>query len=253
MCVTDPRAGIWLEHRLRYTGQRRYILGSVVNTGNGGPSQAGIRVVVQENNTQESAVLKVFAVLTIAMSSLMLPASAKAAPILQVDGGILTGALGVNVGGSLYDVQFVDGSCSSLFESCNGASDFDFTTQASATAAATALVSQVFGTGDLFDSTPALTRGCVGTTGNCSLFIPFSDSGNDFTAALAINNAGVTVDTVALLTALRHSDFTDLTNRTFAKFTEAAAPAPAPIPEPASLVLLGSGLAGVVARARRRK
>jgi len=40
---------------------------------------------------------------------LLVVTSASAAPIL-VTGGILTGATGVDVGGTLYDVEFLDGS-----------------------------------------------------------------------------------------------------------------------------------------------
>ena len=45
---------------------------------------------------------------------------AMAVPTLLVDGsGILQGADGVTVGSSLYNVRFKDGSCNSLFNSCN--------------------------------------------------------------------------------------------------------------------------------------
>jgi hypothetical protein len=51
---------------------------------------------------------------------------AAAAPTLQINGsGLLTGALNVDVGGTLSDVQFLEGPCFSLFNSC-GVSDFDF-------------------------------------------------------------------------------------------------------------------------------
>jgi hypothetical protein len=46
------------------------------------------------------------------LALLMVPQVVAAAPILQASsGGILTGATGVDVNGTLYDVQFVDGSC----------------------------------------------------------------------------------------------------------------------------------------------
>ena len=66
-----------------------------------------------------------------------LQSSAVAAPILQVSGGVLTGATGVNVGGTLYDVQFVDGSCNSLF---NGCTQFALTNGLDATTASLALL-----------------------------------------------------------------------------------------------------------------
>src|SRR5262245_20131856 len=85
-----------------------------------------------------------------------------ALPILQVNGsGILTGALGVQVGSSLFNVQFVEGSCNSLFNSCNPAS-FNFPSLSLADAASSALLMDVFIDSVLgdFDSHPELTFGC---------------------------------------------------------------------------------------------
>src|SRR3954465_15827217 len=80
---------------------------------------------------------------------------------LQISGGELTGASEVNVGGTLYNVEFVDGSCNSLFSGCIDAS-FTFHTASTAAAAAQALIDQVFTDGPQgnFDSRPELTVGC---------------------------------------------------------------------------------------------
>ncbi len=71
--------------------------------------------------------------------------SVHASALLVVSGGILTGAKGVDVGGTLYDVEFMDGTCVALFNGCdNPATDLTFTTQADALAASQALLDQVF-------------------------------------------------------------------------------------------------------------
>jgi hypothetical protein len=105
--------------------------------------------------------------------------SVHASALLVVSGGILTGAKGVDVGGTLYDVEFMDGTCVALFNGCdNPATDFTFTTQADALAASQALLDQVFldgGQGN-FDSTPSLTVGCLvndDATG-CLALTPFA-------------------------------------------------------------------------------
>src|SRR3954464_4666147 len=81
-----------------------------------------------------------------------------AAPILQVDGGKLTGASGVNVNGTLYDVQFVEGKCNDLFSGCDQSSDFVFVTQAAADLASSALLNDLF-TG-IYGSDPTKILGC---------------------------------------------------------------------------------------------
>ena len=91
-----------------------------------------------------------------------LTSSADATSLLVDASGILTGATEVQVGSTLYTVEFVDGSCVDLFTGCDELSDFNFTTEADALAASAALNGvfvDVQGGGQ-FDSNPALTLGC---------------------------------------------------------------------------------------------
>ena len=86
-----------------------------------------------------------------------------AAPILQIDAsGQLTGATGVDVDGTYYDVEFKDGTCIDLYNGCNEGSDFTFWTESDARRAAEALLSQVLvdGSEGYFDSLPSLTKPC---------------------------------------------------------------------------------------------
>jgi hypothetical protein len=110
---------------------------------------------------------------------LVLMASGAQAATLNVVGGQLMGASDVLVDGSLYDVQFLDGTCIDLYNGCDEASDFTFQTFAASLLASQALLDQVFldGVSGLFDSVPNLTAGC--NTGlepenvtECSAFTP---------------------------------------------------------------------------------
>lgn len=80
--------------------------------------------------------------------------------IWMVDSGKLTKAQGVNVSGNLYDVEFKEGTCASVFGACDTA-HFDFTTSGSALAASQALLDQVLINiaGYPFDDSPNLTYG----------------------------------------------------------------------------------------------
>ena len=80
--------------------------------------------------------------------------------------GILQGATGVTVGGALYDVELLNGSCPALFSGCDAASDFQFQTSGAATLAAQALLDQVFldGPQGMFDSLPLMNSGCAALT-----------------------------------------------------------------------------------------
>jgi len=104
---------------------------------------------------------------------LVLVASSAQAATLNVVGGQLLGASDVLVDGSLYNVEFLDGTCIDLYSGCDDVSDFTFQTQAAALLAAQALLDQVFLDGaDLFDTNPELTFGCV-DTGLCEAGTPY--------------------------------------------------------------------------------
>jgi len=128
------------------------------------------------------SVRKAFALAATITSFIAFSATPAAAAVLLVNGsGQLTGATGVDVGGTLYDVTFVDGTCAALFDGCNEISDFDFSDQATAEAAGQALFDQVFidGLPGNFDSNSGLTFGCEAPISYCHsypavvLSIPF--------------------------------------------------------------------------------
>ena len=100
--------------------------------------------------------------------------TASATAILNVVGGQLTGAQNVQVGGALYDVQFIDDSCINVFDGCDDVSDFDFDNALDAVAAGQALLDQVLldGPEGLFDTDPTATSGCADAV-NCFVFIPY--------------------------------------------------------------------------------
>ena len=98
----------------------------------------------------------------------LLSVQAGAAAVLDVDAsGQLIGATGVEIEGSFFTVEFVEGSCADVFDGCVDTAAFTFTDQFAASLAADALLDQVFLDGALgaFDSDPSLTRGCA-TSGN---------------------------------------------------------------------------------------
>jgi hypothetical protein len=116
-----------------------------------------------------------------------------ATPVVVV--GQLQGATDVNVGGTLYDVEFVEGTCVDLYDGCDDLSDFTFTTVADAGLAARALQDQVIldgGAGN-FDTVPNLTVGCSGAF--CGTAFPFAlPNATDVTIFSAVNQAAETGD-----------------------------------------------------------
>jgi len=179
-------------------------------------------------------------------------AQAGAEPTLLVTDGILTGAKNVSVLGALYDVTFVDGSCRKEFNGC--VEPFTFQDAEGATAAARALLDQVFvnsPAGD-FDDYPDRIFGCTARN-ECNSFIPYAIDYSDGAAALAISiavNGSLELQNYAYVrTGLTDDsiDFANIPLTNFARFQLAS-----PVPEPAviSLMMLGLGFLAVV---RRRK
>ncbi|OGU52176.1 MAG: hypothetical protein A2199_07630 [Hydrogenophilales bacterium RIFOXYA1_FULL_63_33] len=184
--------------------------------------------------------------------------SVQAAPILQTDitTGTLSGALNVDVNGTLYDVRFVDGTCMALFSGCDNGSDFPFATLAEATAAGQALLDFVFINipgSYRFDEFPGQTVGCLGTSTACSVYIP-TGIANDGSVqgVVAVNNISIASDFVGGLAGLAPS-YDTAANDSQHRFVWAAWSQPVTVPEPGALSIMVAGLLGLAfTRAGRR-
>ena len=168
---------------------------------------------------------------------------------LIVFGGELQGATNVDVNGTLFDVDFVDGSCVGIFTGCdNVADDFAFDTLEDAAAAAQALLDTVFIDGaapDLFDTDPELTRGCF-ETGVCRALIPFAlPFASVVRGVLPRNCSPVYTDSIGVTDRFRALSFVPDGSLVYAVFT--------PVPEPSTLAILAVGLAGMAFVACRRR
>lgn len=179
--------------------------------------------------------------------------AAIATPILQVTNGTLTGALNVDVGGALYDVQFMDGSCDTLFGGCT-AQNFTFTTAAAALTASQSLLDMVFIDVGIytFDHDPQYTRGCTNVA-ECRTFTPYSLTGLGLAeVASAVNYNPITTNSDGVMTTSipPSADLTSEANRTYAVWTPTVVTA---VPEPTTSALMAAGLFAATAFRRRRK
>jgi hypothetical protein len=180
-------------------------------------------------------------------SAVTLGIAAPATGAVQVvnGGGQLTGATGVVVNGVTYDVEFVDGTCSALFNSCDAVSDFTFQNSTDAAAAANALFAQV--TTGTFDTDPTLTFGCGATT--CFMVIPYGLNGTvqgNFDAILAGNGAASNATSSM---SNSPTTFDTATNRSFVWARFAAATG---VPEPSTWAMMLLGFLGIGLVVRRR-
>lgn len=174
------------------------------------------------------------------------------AATLNVVGGQLMGASGVDVGGALYNVEFVDGSCAALFDGCDEVSDFTFQTEAAATLASQALLDQVFidGPDGDFDSDTSLTNG-VEVNDLAYILNPYGipSLGNMLNVQSLNFSAtdGRTDYVTGPLTRLATNGDPSSAAATYAVFSVA------PIPLPAGGALLLTGLVGIAGVSRLRK
>jgi hypothetical protein len=152
---------------------------------------------------------------------------------LDVIGGQLFGASNVDVGGVLYDVEFLDGTCIAVYDGCDSNSDFTFQTVGSASVAAQALLDQVFvdGAPGAFDTDPELSNGCSDTD-FCFVDFPFEiAAGAAINVRVAINAAPPLLDSVAGINGAPGSSGVDLSassQDTWARWSLAVSPVPGP-------------------------
>lgn len=174
--------------------------------------------------------------------------TAQATTLLVIDAdGKLAGATGLTVGDRIYSVEFVDGSCASLFTGCDSNADFAFSSSSDAVAASIELVRSVFV--GRFDSDPGLTRGCQDQP-FCHVITPYASRhlGHAFEYVDAMN--GLDDDTDGVTVPLQDEASRDLSaepHLAFARWTEAIT-----VPEPGSLELALAATAGWILRAALR-
>lgn len=187
--------------------------------------------------------------------------SVQAAPIAVIDAnGLYTGFTGIDVGGTLYDVKFVEGSMFSLFGNPPVA---DFADSNAAAAASTQLLFALAATPAL-DAAPELTSGCS-EYGNlalaCFIWTSYTADSLGFNVIELRNgkeseqllnglndiNVANTVDTTTLRSPISGSSWV------YADWSVAGTPDPIPTPEPATVSLIGLGFAGLVSRARNHR
>lgn len=201
--------------------------------------------MMQANSKQARRARHWLAAAALGTAAMLGTTAARAEPLLHVEAGLLTGASGVLVNGTAYDVTFSDGSCNSLQLNCT---QFTFNNSADAAAAAQALLDQVF-TG-VYDSTPNLTRGCT-LASSClvsTIYGPDPSGPTDYNVATTTNSALEAGDGVAaegIIGAI--FDTTFIPAVTIAVWTAAT-----PVAEPSALPLALAGL-GLLWASRRRK
>jgi hypothetical protein len=183
----------------------------------------------------------------------------QAAPIAVINGsGLYTGFTGLDVGGTLYDVNFVEGTMLSLFG--NPVVSY-FATSAADAAASTALYSAIGATPAL-DGSPNLTFGCSADSPlACFIWTTYTADAQGFNV-IELRNGQESQNVQNGLNDIIVANNLDTTTLSafpsgggfvYADWSLSGTTDPNPTPEPATLTLIGLGLAGMVGKARQRR
>jgi hypothetical protein len=178
---------------------------------------------------------------------------ASAAVVHIEESGILIGAKGVVIGGSLYDVSFDDGTL-------DAASITAFTTSQGAQDASDALLKQVFL--GVWDTIPQLTRGCESAVNACRITTPY-EAGVFISTSIEVsvfsNNVTESSDNIFLSRTATGSSSSVLNggnnsiDGTLARWTLTGPVAAIPEPETYAMMFAGLGILGFVSRRRKQK
>lgn len=182
----------------------------------------------------------------ISLSLLGMSVSSAYGAILNVDSsGNLLGASAIDVDGTLYDVEFSDGSCISLFSPCLSTDDFVFDTQASTVSASLALLQQVFQ--DDFSLFPGKTNGCDFLLVTCNVVTPYAPTTTPLfvQTVWARNQAGFAADSV--ISQLYRRDLNTAPDFTYAVWSTVS-----PVPVPAAVWLFGTAFIGLLGFSKRK-
>lgn len=195
----------------------------------------------------------------LASLALLSGAGSASAATLTVDGlGQLTGATGVDVGGTFYDVEFVEGTCIDVFSGCDNDLDLPFQDQPTLLASTIdlALLEQVLvdGPDGNFDSDPSLMRGCTNFL-ECVVATPIAAPGAPIVTTTFAQNRATGAGSDTFRNTNMDFDFdTELSpgltagNQFSASQLVWAVWTPVVVPEPSTALLMGLGIAGLSVR-----
>jgi len=169
----------------------------------------------------------------------------------NADNTKVTGATGLEFGDSLFDMEFVDGTCIDLFGGCDEEADFivlgsGVTHGSLLDTFFAAFIAPVAAGGiDGLDVIPGLAVGCVGNISPCYTHAPVALAGpTDFSSRVVANFGGGSGDGMDRVVNGFYPDDLDLSDKigeNYARFFLVSTGVPAP----GSLALLALGLAGL--------